>query len=176
MLDGMNFDVDPIPGFDEAYGLLIAVLEDGTREWKEELPPELDADIMVWRPRPRGQSMGAVILHMIHAELFWFETFALGKEIGEEDKKELLWDELDVDVSLWPEPPHQPLSWYLDLYRRYRTRTLEAVKSWPAPETMIDLHGRRRSLRWALGHVIQHDSYHGGQVVMLYDLYKNRQV
>jgi uncharacterized damage-inducible protein DinB len=31
------------------------------------------------------------------------------------------------------------------------------------------------SLRWVLGHVIQHEAYHGGQIVMLHDLWKRSQ-
>jgi uncharacterized damage-inducible protein DinB len=72
--------------------------------------------------------------------------------------------------------PSQPLSWYLDLHDRFRARTLEAVKSWPPADTLKDRAGEDNQYtpRWVLGHVIQHEAYHGGQIVMLYDLWKNR--
>src|SRR5687768_3272395 len=108
-------DVAPLPGYPEPYGLLLAVLQDGTVEWRGEMPAELPAEAMIWRPRPGGQSMGALMLHNIIAELFWFEVFALGEDVGGEDKRLLKWNEIDVDEGHWPDPPCQPLSWYCAL-------------------------------------------------------------
>lgn len=167
-------DVAPLPGYAEPYGLLCAILQDATQDWRWEIPQELGAEVTTWRPRPGGPSIGAIVLHMIGAEIFWFEQVALNHKISDADRRELMSDEIDVDEGRWPSPPAQPLSWYLALHDHYRARTLEAIKSWPSAETQILLHARPRSMRWILGHVIQHEAYHGGQIVMLYDLWKNR--
>lgn len=174
MLVLMVNDVAPLPGYAEPYGLLCAILQDATKEWRWELDGDLGSEVTTWRPQPGGRSIGAVILHMIAAELFWFEQFALDRQIDPDDKKRLLWDELDVDSGTWPDAPAQPISWYFQLHDSYRARTLEAVKAWPPADTLKDLHGWPRSMRWVLGHVIQHEAYHGGQVVVLYDLWKAR--
>jgi len=167
-------DVVPRPGYPEPYGLLCAILEDGTIEWRTELWDDLGPEAVTWQARPGGPSIGALLLHIVGAEIFWFERFALGREIGLDDRKTLLSDEIDVDGGVWPEAPFQPMSWYFELQDRYRIRTLEAVRQWPSPETMKEHDGRLRSMRWVFGHVIQHESYHGGQIVMLYDLWKRR--
>jgi uncharacterized damage-inducible protein DinB len=172
-------DPVPLPGYPEPYGLLCAILQDATVDWRGELwGAKIGPEVMTWRPRPGGQSIGAVILHMIVAEVFWFERFVLEREIDAEDKRLLMWDEIDVDKGSWPEPPYQPLSWYFELHDRFRARTLDAVKQWPAPGSLKDRAGENHkySMLWVLGHVIQHEAYHGGQVVMLYDLWKNRDV
>jgi uncharacterized damage-inducible protein DinB len=170
----MTYDVAPLAGYPEPYGLLAAILQDSTSEWRGEIQGDPGPGVTTWRPRPGGQSIGAIILHMIIAELFWFEIVALDREIDPADKELLKWDEIDVDEGAWPDVPSEPLSWYLELHDRYRARTLEALKEWPSSETLKELHGRKRSMRWVLGHVVQHEAYHGGQIVMLYDLWKNR--
>lgn len=175
-------DVAPLPDYPDPYGLLCAILQDATVEWRgeitwpartrEELDARLGPEVMTWRARPGGQTIGTLILHMIGAELFWFERFALGREITDEDRKVLMSNEIDVDEGIWPDPPAQPASWYFDLHDRYRARTLEAIKEWPSADSMKEHDGWPRSMRWVLGHVIQHESYHGGQIVLLYDLWK----
>jgi uncharacterized damage-inducible protein DinB len=175
MLERMIRDTAPLPGYPEPYGFLCANLQDATVEWRGEMwDTDIGPDATTWRVRPGGPSIGAIILHMIVTEIFWIEHFVLGRPVEAEDWKLLMWDEIDVDSSKWPDAPNQPLSWYLDLHDRYRTRILEAIKSWPAAENLMDFHDRQVTPRWVLGHVIQHEAYHGGQIVMLYDLWKNR--
>lgn len=170
----MRRDIAPLPGYPDPYGLLLATLQDGTYDWRNELWHDCDADVMTWQVRPGGRSIGAQILHMIIVEIDWLESFVLKREISEEDRKLLMWDEMDVDAGKWPVPPAEPIAWYYDLQDRFRTRTLETVKDFPPPDTI--LHGRVDSFTppWVLGHVIQHESYHGGQVVMLHDLRESR--
>lgn len=172
----MKKDTVPLPGYPEPYGLLCAILQDATIDWRSEIHEDLGPEITTWRPRPGGQSIGAIILHMIIAEVFWFEQFALDRVISAEDKELLKWNEIDVDEGHWPDVPSQPLSWYFALHDRFRARTLEAVKSWPAADFLKDRAGEdwKYSMRWVLGHVVQHEAYHGGQIVMLYDLWKHR--
>lgn len=170
----MEREVPPLPGYPEPYGLLCAVLQDATSDWRSELwVPDLPAEVVTWRIRPGGPSIGALMLHLIIAELYWFEMVALEAEISEEDKRELMWNEIDADSCTWPDPPQQPLSWYYALHHRYRQRTLEAIKRWPGPETgKLGGGGHMCSMPWILGHVIQHETYHGGQIVMIHDQWK----
>jgi uncharacterized damage-inducible protein DinB len=173
----MVVDAAPLPGYPEPYGLLSAMLKDATAEWRGELPGDLGPEVTTWRARPGGASIGGIVLHMIAVEIYWLECFALGRPFDPEEDKQLLWHEIDVDESIWPEVPHQPLSWYFALHDHYRTRTLESIKQWPPADTLIgNADGtRHRSLRWVLGHVIQHEAYHGGQIVTMVDLWRNRE-
>ena len=170
-------DAEPLPGYPEPYGLLCAVLQDGTREWRAELDADLSEDAVVWQPHPEAApSVGALILHIIGIEAFWLERFALGLPADPEERRLTLIDEIDVDAPRWPAPPRRPLSWYLGLHDRVRARTLEGIKArWPPAEaTALDWEGRPRTMRWALGHVIQHEAYHGGQAVLLIRLWHLR--
>jgi uncharacterized damage-inducible protein DinB len=168
----MLIDTKPLPGYQEPYGLLFAILQDGTNEWRWELDQQLREDTVVWQPHPGMHSIGAIILHIIAVEVFWFETFVLGLPVDPEETKLTMWDTTDVDAWSWPVPQRQPLSWYFELHDRIRARTLEGIKKWPAADTVKDLHGKPRTMRWVLGHVIQHEAYHGGQAVLLNRLWQ----
>ena len=171
----MLTDVAPLPGYQEPYGLLGAILQDGTNEWRWELDQNLSEDAVAWQPYVGTHSIGAIILHIIEVEIFWFEQFALDLPADPEEQKLLMSDQIDQDAWKWPEPPREPLSWYFEFHDRIRARTLENIKKWPAPDFAKDRHGSSRTMRWVLGHVIQHESYHGGQAVLLNRLWDLRE-
>ncbi|RYG36664.1 DinB family protein [bacterium] len=163
----MLIDAEPLAGYREPYGLLCAILKDGTNEWRWEIDPDLKEDAVVWQPYPDTHSIGAIIFHIIGTEIFWFERLVLGLPGDPEERKLLLSDEIDMDAWKWPEPTRKPISWYFELHDRVRARTLEGIKDWPAPDARLEHHGREVTPRWVLGHVIQHEAYHGGQAVLL---------
>jgi uncharacterized damage-inducible protein DinB len=160
-------DAEPLPGYQEPYGLLCAILQDGTNEWRWELDPDLSEDAVVWQPYPGTHSIGAIILHIIAVEIFWFERFALDLPTDPEESRILMADETDVDAWHWPAPPRKPLSWYFEFHDSIRARTLENIKKWPPADSAKQHHNRQVTMRWVFGHVIQHEAYHGGQAVLL---------
>lgn len=162
------YDVEPALGYPMEYGLLVSTLQDGTREWRDELG-EVSEEAIVWQPFKNGHSIGAVILHMIDVEAFWIETAALGRDRAPEELKELLSEETNQDAFHWVVPPKRPLSYYLDYQDKIRQRTLESIKFFPDPATVISKDGwsSDMTVRWILNHVVAHEAYHGGQVVML---------
>lgn len=171
----MTVDAKPLPDYQEPYGLLCAILQDGTNEWRLELDPRLDEDAIAWQPFPGSHSIGGVVMHIMAVEVFWFEQFVLDLPTDPEELKLTLAKETDVDEGRWPEPPRKPLSWYFEQHDRIRARTLESIKRWPASDSSKALHGSPRTFRWVLGHVIQHEAYHGGQAVLLQELWKRQQ-
>lgn len=172
-----HFDAAPLVGYPEPYGQLLGVLEDGTREWLGELSDadELTAEAMTWRAWPNGPSLGCQVLHLVGVEVFWLQAFPACRQLTEEECALYLWDEIDVDKPFWPEAPAQPFSWYLNLLREARAKTLEAAKSWPEPEHVLTGKWRSCTMRWIVGHEIQHESYHGGQIIFMNELRKQAQ-
>src|SRR5579862_4633113 len=142
----MLIDAKPLPGYQEPYGLLCAILQDGTNEWRWELDQDLSEEAVVWQPHPGMHSIGGILLHIIGVEVFWFERFALESPADPEERKLLMSDEIDVDEWHWPAPPRKPISWYFELHDRIRARTLESIKKWPAADFARDLDGRPRTM------------------------------
>ena len=168
----MLIDAEPLSGYQEPYGILCAILQDGTNEWRWELDQDLSEDAMVWQPHPGMHSIGAIILHIIGVEIFWFEQFALGLPPDPEERKLTLKDQIDQEAWRWPVPPRKPLSWYFEFHDRIRARTMESIKKWPPADSARQHRDRQVTMRWVLGHVIQHEAYHGGQAVLLNRLWQ----
>lgn len=163
----MLIDAKPLEGYLDPYGLLCAILEDGTNEWRSELPQNLNDKAMVWQAYPGGHSIGGTILHMISAEIYWFEQVVLDLPLDPQESAILHSEAANIDEWEWATPPEKPLSWYFDFQDRIRARMLESIKKWPPSDTTFEHHGRQITARWIFGHVIQHESYHGGQAVLL---------
>lgn len=168
----MTRDAPPIAGLPSPYDLLAGVLVDGTREWRSELPADLPPEAVVWQPHPGLHSIGAIMLHIMAVEVLWFERFVLDLPLSQQERDLFMLAETDVDEWRWPTPPRQPLSWYYEQHDTVRARMLEGLKNWPPADVDIDDDGEKITPRWVLGHVIQHEAYHGGQAVLLFRLWQ----
>ena len=167
-----HFDVEPVAGYPQEYGLMLAILEDGTREWMGEIG-EPSEDAIVWQPVTGGYSIGAILLHIAYVEVAWFESGILGRKISDKDAALYMVDETDVDNGVWPVPPRKPWAWYKQLLHDARARTFKSVLDFPDPASSFQGRTSTMTCRWTVGHVIQHDSYHGGQAVLLAMLHEH---
>jgi len=169
-----HYDVEPLEGMHPELGLLMSSLADGTREWRENLG-DLPVEALTWQPFPNGHSIGALILHMTACETWWIERMSMGLA-GDPEDVAIAFDEgIDQDGIMWPTPPAQPLLWYLDIQDKNRTKMNELVRQHGNPTSV---HGGARStytFRWALAHLVEHDSYHGGQAVLISELWRRSQ-
>jgi uncharacterized damage-inducible protein DinB len=167
-----HYDVAPVAGYPTDYGLFLATLDDSTREWKGELQ-EPSPDILCWQPYPRSYSVGGILLHIAAAEAWWTQEFSLGRKLSQDFKEKCLAPQTDVDAGFWPTPPHEPLSYYYEILDGVRARTYELVNEFEPSETVKQSRFGTMTLRWVFAHVIGHDSYHGGQAVMLAEMAKH---
>lgn len=167
-----QFDVAPI-GSDVAIGTLLATWEDGTREWLENLE-EPSEEAMVWQPFPNAPSIGGIMLHMACCDLYWIKNFVRGEEL-DADHPAVAYDaQLDQDNVLWPMAPHQPFAWYLEVLESTRRQVVELILQEPNPERVFQRRSSTTTFRWIVAHLIEHDSYHGGQCVLLHSMWQNR--
>jgi len=166
-----HYDVSPLPGLDPQIGLIAAMLQDATRDWREELG-EVPDELVTWQPYPGGHSVGAVLLHMIDCEAGWLERIALGRERDPEELATLRPSE-PPDENSYIVPPSLPYAWYLGQYDKVRARSLQTLAQFRPPEASIK-HPRfdaTFTLRWIASHIVAHEAYHGGQMVLLKELF-----
>ncbi|MGV3616058.1 MAG: DinB family protein [Fimbriimonas sp.] len=159
-------DIAPLAGYSPAIGLLAAALQDGTQEWLRQLG-EVDEDALTWQPFEGGHSIGALILHIADVEAWWIETVLAGRELSEAEVRRHLSEETDQYAVRWPVPPRMPLTEYLAILSSVRTRTLETLKAVGDPAETRARGQSEFTLRWIVNHVVQHESYHGGQAVLI---------
>lgn len=165
-----SYDLVAVEGFPTETGLWLATLQNSTAKWKANLG-RVDKNAVVWQQRPQGPSIGALILHLIESELYWLESFAAGNRFRSSDAKLLLSKETRQYGGKWPVPYPNPIDWYFELQEGYRIRAWDSIRNLE-PDTLIERSGSTFSLRWIMAHVLQHDSYHGGQAVLLHEQYK----
>jgi uncharacterized damage-inducible protein DinB len=161
-----RFDVAPLPGYPLEIGLQAAALLNGSHKWLRELG-EVDEATLVWQPFENGHSIGALMLHIADVEAWWIETVLAGRELSEEEIRRHLSEDTDQYGVRWPVPPRVPLAEYLDALQNVRSRTLKTLQE---VEDLSETRIRSESeftLRWIVNHVIQHESYHGGQAVLI---------
>ncbi|WP_282086907.1 DUF664 domain-containing protein [Aquimarina algiphila] len=114
----------------------------------------------------KANRIGALIMHLAAAEVYYqvytFENRAFNKE--EKDKWEI---GLDLGDKAREEFKGKPITYYLDIYKEVRKKTIEELKkrndewlegSWP---------GSTMNNHFAWFHVMEHQSSHLGQILML---------
>ena len=158
-------------GLHPELALLFGALQDSTREWRENLG-EVNPAAMVWQPYPDGPSVGGVLLHMAAAETYWFSKFVERNELDASDPAIGCDNVMDQFAVQWPTPPSEPLTWYLEILARHREWTLQSLVRNPDPTSLHPCSHTQITLRWILSHIVQHDSYHGGQAVLLHEMWK----
>jgi len=168
-------DIEPRAGFEPDFGLLLAVLNDATRKWREELG-DVSEEALRWQPHAGSHSIGAILLHIADVEAFWIEEICLGRERSAEELKQLLSEETEQYAGNWPTPPRMPLAEYYALQDKIRARTLESAREITPREYVLGKQGVDYILtsRWILHHVANHEAYHGGQAVLLKTLCEHR--
>ncbi len=164
-------DIPPHEGRETQMGLLLAMLEETTREWRNELG-RVGQDAVVWQPAENSHSIGALILHIADVEGYWLHEVAAESPMPESDQNLFLSEETQQYKGFWPKPPRKPLSWYYEQHDRIRARTLELLACMDDPAKPCRYRTREFTLRWLIYHVLTHEAYHGGQAVLLASLHR----
>lgn len=165
----MRFDLEIPSDLDPQLGILFGTLEDGTREWFEEMV-DPSPESMVWQPYEYGYSAGGQLMHIAEVEVFWIQRIICERDVQLPEAD--LMEEIDQDEHHWPRPPAEPLDWYMNVIRRVRQETLECLKGQDPSREIQRSNGRILTVRWIMAHVVEHDSYHGGQAVALNMMFK----
>lgn len=153
---------------------LLGAWADGRREWLGEIEGAGD-DLVSFRPYPGGHCAGGIMLHMISCDWHWLTRTCGIEPFPGEGHPALAYDEtLNVDEGVWPDPPAEPLAWYLDLLEKSLYAQLGAVAEKGDPLAVSGNDKRDFTQEWVISHLVQHDSYHGGQIVLLNEMLKRR--
>lgn len=170
-----HFDAMALEGMHPEVGLFAASLIDSTREWRGELG-EVSNDALLWQPFPNGHSIGTQLLHLAGVEKWWIHCSCGGREFSPSDRELFQWDITDVDEVRWPVAPSEPFAWYVKILDEVRAESLEVMAELDDPDRVFQRQGsiNSQTVRWMLGHTLQHDAYHGGQAALLHLLWERR--
>jgi uncharacterized damage-inducible protein DinB len=146
----------------------INLLQQSTEEWRGILGTDVTPVQISHQAYLGAHSIGAVLLHMADSEAIWTMEVLEGGAVPAALKEELLADQTDVWNGKWPTVPEEPLEYFYEKQDRVRKHTLEVLAGLTDIEKDFTAWGNTFSLRWILGHMVSHDSQHGGQAILLH--------
>jgi uncharacterized damage-inducible protein DinB len=146
----------------------INMLEQSTGEWRGMLGTDVTPEQLVHQAYPGAHSIGAVLLHMADSEAIWTMELLEGGAVPAELKEELLADQTDVWNGKWPTVLEEPLEYFYEKQDRVREHTLRVLAGLTDIEKDVSAWGNTFTIRWILGHMVSHDSQHGGQAILLH--------
>jgi uncharacterized damage-inducible protein DinB len=165
-----KWDVQPVEARNPEVGFLLGMLQEGTRKARRELG-EVPDDLVIWQPYSNGHSIGAILIHLAACEAGWLHQVAAGQEVPDDLEAQMMGGvHIDQYDGLWPPPPAKPLSWYHAQQDEVRARTIALLREMPDSTLGREIvwnPGHFCTVRWILHHIIEHEAYHTGQMVLL---------
>ncbi len=161
-----RYDLHPPEGLDPDVALLVGAWLDGTREWLGEVGEVPDARV-TQRLGAHGVSVGALLMHMVDCDEGWIGETLLGGSGDPPTVAGAFCRDLSVDDRTFPDPPAWPFAEYVRLLQDTRAALVARLVGLRADDERTSRSGNVFTVRWVLAHLVQHDSYHGGQIVLL---------
>lgn len=160
----------PHPGLSTGIGYYMSGMEEVRGQLVDavkNIPNEL-----IGKPAFLGaHSIGGLVLHIGEAEWFWMQMVVSGHKLTEEDRAAAYWDILD-EIDRVSSRGFSTEFCLLEIEKiRNQTRDLLFSYNDSDLERIISFERRGKttehSLRWILHHLIDHESQHKGQILML---------
>jgi uncharacterized damage-inducible protein DinB len=160
----------PHPGLSTGIGYYMSGMEEVRSQLVDavkNIPNEL-----IGKPAFLGaHSIGGLVLHIGEAEWFWMQMVVSGHKLTEEDRAAACWDILD-EIDRVSSRGFSTEFCLLEI-EKIRNQTRDVLFSFNDTdlERIISFERRGKttehSLRWILHHLIDHESQHKGQILML---------
>lgn len=152
-------------GFTSNIGILVSMLND-MKERVEYTVKNLDIESTDFLLDENANSIGTLILHLAATEKFYQVYTFEGREFNKEEKK--VWE---TRMSMGDEARRQfkgkPISEYLDVFTKVREKTLEYLKQKDDEWLASIPEGYRMNNHWSWYHVMEHQSSHLGQILLI---------
>lgn len=162
--------LNPAPGVSHEIGFYLGGMEEVREQLREAV--EGMSDDHIGRPAiPGAHAIGALVLHIGEAELYWMQCVVSGRKVTEEIRRAAYWDVLK-DPKRFSEQSYSA-EFCLNEIKKLREQTHETLATFKDSDLervfSIERGGEthERSLRWILHHLIDHEAQHKGQILML---------
>lgn len=160
----------PHPGLSTGIGYYLG----GMEEVRSQLVAAVKdiSDDQIGKPAFLGvHSIGGLVLHIGEAEWFWMQMVFSGHQLSEEDERMPCWDILE-DVARTSRNGYTAEFCLLEA-ERIRNQTRDTLFSCSDKDLdrlfTYERNGKTTeyNLRWILHHLVDHESQHKGQILML---------
>jgi uncharacterized damage-inducible protein DinB len=160
----------PHPGLSTGIGFYLSGMEE---VWNQiAVAVKTIPDHLIGKPPFLGaHSIGGLVLHIGEAEWFWMKMVVSGHQLTEEDQNAPYWDILD-DVERVSRNGYT-VDFCLSEVEKIRNQTRDVLFSYNDKDLERIITFERGgetteyNLRWILHRLIDHESQHKGQILML---------
>jgi uncharacterized damage-inducible protein DinB len=164
---GKGSIIEPVKGYSPQIGTLVSMLNN-LSDRVEQVVYSLNQDELDHLLDNKANSIGALIMHLAAAEAFYQVFTFENREFNEEEKKK--WSAaLDLDEEGRLQLKGHTVDYYLNEFRAVRKKTIEELAKrndeWLAQSVWRPEWNMNNHFAWF--HVMEHQSSHLGQVLML---------
>ena len=160
----------PYPGLSRDIGLLFSGMEEVRGQVRDAVISLNEQQI--GRPAFLGSHpIGALVLHIGEAEWWWLQCIVLGNKIDDAVRSMACWDVLE-DPEGFAKRGYTA-EYCLNEIQKIRQQTRELLLTWTDADLEKTYNIQKQdglhehTLRWILHHLIDHESQHKGQILML---------
>jgi uncharacterized damage-inducible protein DinB len=180
MSNPIRYSIEPGTGFrSREAAFFVAQLDDQSRRLIEDTRALAPA-ALEWQPAPGQNTIGMLLAHIAHWEVFWTRMVIEDRPMPVEVRDVLGIDSGDIGTPLPADgrPPaglaEKDIGYFHDLLARARAHTLEVARTLAEADLEREVSRERPdgtansiTVRWALYHMLEHLAAHYGQVNLL---------
>ncbi|MCF7561177.1 DinB family protein [Sabulilitoribacter multivorans] len=152
-------------GFTPQIGVIVSMLND-MKNRVENTVKNLDIESTDFLLDENANSIGTLVLHLAATEKFYQVYTFENREFNKEEQEE--WG-MRMSMGNEAREMHKgkPISYYLNIYDEVRQKTLEYLKGKDDVWLAQTPEGYRMNNHWSWYHVMEHQSSHLGQILLL---------
>ncbi|MFX0116203.1 MAG: DinB family protein [Candidatus Hodarchaeota archaeon] len=141
---------------------LLKVIEEQRRQIREIFG--LSNEKLNWRPQAARNSIANLVEHITGAEAFWIQEGIMGRSINRKREREF-------------EPHSRSRQELLTTYENTAKATEQILNEKITDDQLFDervVRNRPRTILWILLHLVDHSSYHIGQIEYIKGLFSSK--
>lgn len=163
--DTSSYYIGPLKGYSQQIGTIITMLNN-LSDRVGSVVASLDEREVDWLLDDKANSIGALIMHLAAAEVY-YQVFTFEGRGFNEEEKEKWQDAMNLGKEAQEKFKGKSVQHYLDIYKKVREKTIEELgkrdDEWLL--TVPPNAGISNYFSWF--HVMEHQSSHLGQVLLL---------
>jgi hypothetical protein len=157
--------IGPEEGFSPEIGTMVSMLNDLSNR-VEYTVKDLSTEELDFLMDDKANRIGSLIMHLAATEAFYQVYTFENREFNKEEAKQ--WQ---VAMNLGDEAREEyqghDVNYYLDIYKELRQKTLDLMKEKDDAWFASIPEGYNMNNHWAWFHVMEHQSSHLGQILLL---------
>lgn len=157
--------IGPQDGFTSEIGTMVSMLNDLSNR-VEFTVKDLDTEELDFLMDDKANRIGSLIMHLAATEAFYQVYTFENREFNKQEKKQ--WeDAMDLGEKARKKFQGHDVNYYLDVYKEVRKKTLELMKEKDDAWFASVPEGYNMNNYWAWYHVMEHQSSHLGQILLI---------